>query len=45
MAVRLEAVIGSTAETWLALQAAHDLWQARKEVNAKSLKKLTPAAA
>ncbi len=45
MAVRLEAVIGSTAETWLALQAAHDLWQARKDVNVKSLKKITPAAA
>ena len=43
MAVRLEAVIGSTAETWLALQAAHDLWKARKGVSIKSLKKLTAA--
>ena len=39
MAVRLEAVVGSTAETWLALQAAHDLWKARKGVRVKSLKK------
>ena len=38
-AVRLEAVIGSTAETRLALQAAHDLWEARKGVNVKGLKK------
>src|SRR6476620_9307580 len=44
MAVRLEGLIGSTAETWLALQAAHDLWKARKGVNVKGLKKL-PAAA
>ena len=43
MAVRLEAVVGSTAETWLALQAAHDLWTARKGVRVKSLKKLTAA--
>ena len=43
MAVRLEAVVGSTAETWLALQAAHDLWKARKGVKVKSLKKLTAA--
>ena len=40
-AVRLEAVIGSTAETRLALQAAHDLWEARKGVNVKGLKKRT----
>jgi addiction module HigA family antidote len=40
MAVRLEAVMGSTAETWLALQSAYDLWQARKIVGVKGLKKL-----
>ncbi len=45
MAVRLEAVVGSTAETWLALQAAHDLWQARKTVQVKGLKKLASASA
>ena len=44
MAVRLEAVIGSTAETWLALQAAHDLWHARKTVGVKGLRKLASAA-
>lgn len=30
MAVKLEAAFGSTAETWLALQAAYDLAQARQ---------------
>ncbi len=29
MAIRLEQVFGSTADTWLGMQAAYDLWQAR----------------
>jgi len=29
MALRLEQVFGSTADTWLGMQAAYDLWQAR----------------
>ena len=37
MAVRLEAVLGSTAETWLAMQSAHDLWQARQQIDVSSL--------
>jgi addiction module HigA family antidote len=44
MAVRLEAVIGSTAETWLALQSAYDLWHARKTVGVKGLRKLASAS-
>jgi antitoxin HigA-1 len=40
MAIRLEAVIGSTASTWLALQAEYDLWAARKRVSVKGLKRL-----
>jgi antitoxin HigA-1 len=40
MAVRLEAVLGSTAETWLALQASHDLWRARREVDVSELEKV-----
>ena len=40
MAIRLEVVIGSTAETWLAMQAARDLWEARTRVSVKGLKKL-----
>lgn len=37
MAVRLEAVLGSTAETWLHMQLAHDLWRARSEVDVSKL--------
>ena len=29
MAIRLSKAFGSTPETWLGLQMAHDLWQAR----------------
>ena len=43
MAIRLEAVVGSTAQTWLALQSERDLWQARKRINLKGLKKLKAA--
>ena len=32
MALRLEAVIGSTADHWLRLQAAHDLAKARRRM-------------
>lgn len=34
MALRLEMAGWSTAETWLAVQAAHDLWQARQHIDA-----------
>ncbi len=40
MALRLEAVVGSTAEHWLNLQIAHDLWKARQSVNVSKLKRL-----
>ena len=39
MAVRLEAVIGSSADVWLAIQAKHDLWQVRQGFK----EQLTPA--
>ena len=29
MAIRLAKAIGSTPETWLGMQMAYDLWQAR----------------
>ena len=46
MAVRLEAVIGSTADHWLRLQIAYDLAQVRQK-NAgltKGLRRLAPAS-
>lgn len=46
MAVRLEAVIGSTADHWMKLQSAYDLAQIRlkKADLTKGLRRLTPAA-
>ncbi len=32
MAVRLGAVLGGSAESWLTMQANYDLWQARKKL-------------
>jgi addiction module HigA family antidote len=32
MAIRLEKAFGSTAETWLRMQLAYDLWQAEQRV-------------
>jgi antitoxin HigA-1 len=43
MALRLEAVVGSTAETWLMLQAERDLWSARRSGKVKGLKRLKAA--
>ena len=40
MAVRLSVVLGRTAESWLALQAHYDLWEARKSVNTDELHRL-----
>ncbi len=40
MALRLSAVLGRSPESWLALQDAYDLWQARQHVNLGSITKL-----
>ena len=39
-ALRLEAVLGIDAETWLNLQAACDIWEAKRAQPAKGLKRL-----
>jgi addiction module HigA family antidote len=31
MALRLAAALGGSAESWLSMQAAYDLWQAKKK--------------
>lgn len=31
MALRLEAALGTSAEMWVQMQAAHDLWHARQQ--------------
>ena len=33
MAIRLSKAFGSTPETWLGMQMAYDLWQARSRVD------------
>ena len=33
MAIRLEKVFGSTADTWLGMQMQHDLWEARQRTD------------
>lgn len=45
MAVRLEKGIGSDAETWLRLQAAYDLAQARQRASRIVVKRLAPRQA
>lgn len=44
MAVRLEAVLGPSAEFWLNMQAAHDLWAARAKLKAAKLRPIRRAA-
>ena len=40
MAVRLSAVLGRSAESWMAVQGNYDLWKARKSVNTKKLQRI-----
>jgi addiction module HigA family antidote len=45
MAIRLEQVFGSTADTWLRLQLQRDLWEARQRSDEiKVNRRFTPAA-
>jgi addiction module HigA family antidote len=46
MAVRLSAALGSSAESWLHMQANYDLWQAQKALKREVAKidPLRPAA-
>jgi antitoxin HigA-1 len=45
MAMRLEAVIGASADHWMRLQAAYDLAQVRQKSDfTKGLRRLVPAA-
>jgi plasmid maintenance system antidote protein VapI len=36
--VRLAAALGGSAESWLHMQAAYDLWQARKALKREAAK-------
>jgi addiction module HigA family antidote len=43
MAIRLAKAFGSSPETWLGLQTAYDLWQARARVKQIKVHDFTPA--
>jgi addiction module HigA family antidote len=45
MALRLSKSLGRSPESWLAMQDAYDLWQARKQVKLGKVKKITLTAA
>jgi len=45
MALRLSRCLGRSAESWLAMQDAHDLWQARQHLDLTSLQPLVEASA
>lgn len=40
MSIRLEEALGTSAESWLAMQAAYDLWQARKNKRRKKIARI-----
>ncbi len=43
MAIRLSKAFGSTPETWLGMQMAHDLWQARGRAGEISVERFVAA--
>lgn len=43
MAIRLAKAFGSSAETWLGLQTAYDLWQAREQAKALRVRRFKVA--
>jgi len=40
MAIKISAVLGGSAESWLRLQESYDLAQARQHVNTQSLRRM-----
>jgi plasmid maintenance system antidote protein VapI len=45
MAIRLEKVFGSTADTWLRMQMQRDLWEARQRADTIKVNKRFATAA
>ena len=45
MALRLSIALGRSPESWLAMQHNYDLWQARKRLNLRKVRKLDLDAA
>lgn len=44
MALRLSKALGRSPESWLSMQDAYDLWNARKQVDLRTVSKLKFAA-
>ena len=44
MSIRLSQAFGSTAETWLGMQTAYDLWQARERAEVLKVEDFKTAA-
>lgn len=45
MALRLSKALGRSPESWLAMQGAYDLWQAKKHIKISKVNKITLSAA
>jgi plasmid maintenance system antidote protein VapI len=45
MALRLSVALGRTPESWLGMQHSYDLWQARKHVDLRKVRRLDVDAA
>ncbi|WP_298861916.1 HigA family addiction module antitoxin [uncultured Microbacterium sp.] len=45
MALRLSKALGRSAESWLAMQQAYDLWHARRTVNLDNVRRIDRPAA
>jgi addiction module HigA family antidote len=43
MAIRLSKAFGSSPESWLGMQTAYDLWQARERMAAIEVRRFEPA--
>ena len=43
MAIRLSKAFGSSPETWLGMQMAYDLWQARGRADSLTVERFAPA--
>ena len=44
MAIRLSKAFGSSPETWLGMQMAYDLWEARERADQIQVTRLAPAS-
>ncbi|MGB8326393.1 MAG: HigA family addiction module antitoxin [Steroidobacteraceae bacterium] len=45
MALRLSKCLGRSAESWLAMQHSHDLWQAKRKVDLRGIETLKVSTA